>query len=244
MKIRRKYGETIEEILEYAEQTGKKLHDLENSDIRNEELELLISNETAHLTKLCAQLTAIRQESAGRFAAEIVANLSDLAMDKTRFEISMEPIEPGPKGAERIEFLIAPNPGEPLKPLSKIASGGEISRVMLAIKSAMAKREPLPTMVFDEIDVGVGGRTAFVVADKLAGLGGNSQVICITHLGQIASRANSHFYIEKSISGDRTSVSVVELNREQRVEEIVRMLGGDPQSQAIRQHAAEMLQGR
>jgi DNA repair protein RecN (Recombination protein N) len=131
-----------------------------------------------------------------------------------------------------------------MRSLARIASGGEISRVMLAIKSAMARKEPLPTMVFDEIDVGVGGRTAAVIADKLSGLGSAAQILCITHLPQIASRGSSHFYIEKQVVGERTSVTVVPLNATERVDELARMLGGTDITETVRQHAREMLQVR
>jgi DNA repair protein RecN (Recombination protein N) len=146
------------------------------------------------------------------------------------------------KGADRVEFVIAPNPGEPLRPLARIASGGEISRIMLAIKSAMARQEPLPTMVFDEIDVGVGGRTGSVIADKLAALARSAQVLCITHLPQIASKGQRHFYIEKRVTGQRTVVAVSPLTSAQRVEELARMLGGTEVTETVLQHAREMLQ--
>jgi DNA repair protein RecN (Recombination protein N) len=170
--------------------------------------------------------------------------LADLAMEKTLFEVDVAEKEPDSMGADHVEFLIAPNPGEPLRPLVKIASGGEISRVMLAIKSAMARQEPLPTMVFDEIDVGVGGRTASVIADKLACLAKTAQVLCITHLPQIASRADHHHRIEKTAAADRTTVSLTPLSDTDRVDELARMLGGAAVTEIVLQHAREMLASR
>ena len=239
--LKRKYGSTIEEILTYRDETDRKRNNLENSETRLAEIESAIEKSTRELTTLCGKLTSLRTVAAKRFTEETLRELSQLAMERTRFAVQIEPVEPNSKGGDKIEFLLAPNPGEPLKPLTKIASGGEISRVMLAIKSALARQEPLPTMVFDEIDVGVGGRTAAVIAEKLATLGKSAQVICITHLGHIASRADHHFYIEKNITNDRTRVTVSLLSPEDRVDEIVRMLGGDGQSETVRLHATEML---
>ena len=143
---------------------------------------------------------------------------------------------------DRVEFLISANPGEPVKPLAKIASGGEMSRIMLAIKSVIASAERLPTLIFDEIDVGVGGRTAEVIADKLQLLSGNSQVLCITHLPQIASRPADHFQIEKQLAEGRTVVRVRRLGDEERVEELARMLGGVTPTETAVTHAREMLE--
>jgi len=239
--LKRKYGDTVEEILEYRRQTAEKLDALTHCEERGQELAAEIAQATARLKDLCATLSARRRDLAAGFSATVLAELQDLAMEKTRFEARIEPCEPNVKGADRVEFVIAPNPGEPLRPLARIASGGEISRVMLAIKSAMARQEPLPTMVFDEIDVGVGGRTASVIADKLSTLSRAAQILCITHLPQIASRGDTHLYIEKQVAGDRTVVVVTPLAPEERVEELARMLGGTDVTETVLRHAREML---
>ena len=142
-----------------------------------------------------------------------------------------------------MEFLISPNPGEPLKPLAKIASGGEISRVMLAMKSVLSRTLAVPTLIFDEIDTGIGGRTGTVLADKLAALAQASQILCITHLPQIAAKGATHFFIEKHTEKGRTAIRVNALSPDQRVEELARMLGGARVSETVRQHAREMLAG-
>lgn len=239
--LKRKYGDTIEEILEYGRQTAERLDALTHSEERGQALDAEIERAAARLKDLCAKLSARRHDLAAEFSAIVLSELQDLAMEKTRFEAQIESCEPTAKGADRVEFVIAPNPGEPLRPLARIASGGEISRVMLAIKSAMARQEPLPTMVFDEIDVGVGGRTASVIADKLSALSRAAQILCITHLPQIASRGDTHLYIEKRVVGDRTVVDVTPLSPEERVEELARMLGGTDVTETVLRHAREML---
>ncbi len=239
--LKRKYGDTIEQVLQYDRQTAKKLSTLSRSEERGQELAADIRRADAQLNDICGVLSLLRRKLAEEFGAIVLSELRDLAMEKTRFAVQIEQGEPTAKGIDRVEFVIAPNPGEPLKPLAKIASGGEISRVMLAIKSALARQEPLPTMVFDEIDVGVGGRTGSVIADKLAAISRVAQVLCITHLPQIASRGSSHYYIEKHVVNDRTVVSVSPLSPEQRVDELSRMLGGVKITETVRQHAREML---
>ena len=161
-------------------------------------------------------------------------------MEKTRFEVGFQPAEPGPSGADAVEFLISPNPGEPVKPLAKIASGGEMSRIMLALKTVMSRAE-IPVLVFDEIDSGIGGKTAQVLGEKLASLAGKCQVMCVTHLPQIASKANCHFSVDKSVKDGRTVVNVKELDGEERVSELARMLGAKDASGAAAEHAREML---
>jgi DNA repair protein RecN (Recombination protein N) len=239
--LKRKYGETIEEILEYARQTSEKLERLMHSEERGAELDADITRAEERFATLCTMLSSRRAQLAERFSEAVLAELCDLGMERTRFEVQLSPNEPSSLGAERAEFLFAANPGEPLRSLARIASGGEISRVMLAIKSAMARQEPLPTMVFDEIDSGIGGRTASVIADKLVRISRTAQVLCITHLPQIASRADRHFYIEKQEINGRTLVTVFPLSSDERVEELARMLGGTNVTETVRRHAREML---
>jgi DNA repair protein RecN (Recombination protein N) len=240
--LKRKYGDTIAEILEYGAKTCQQLEALEHSEERSQELTTELEDSKRRLSLLCDQLGAMRREAADQFQRAVVSELNDLGMERTRFEVQIEPTEPTATGTDRIEFVMAANPGEPMRPLAKIASGGEISRVMLAIKGAMARQEPLPTMVFDEVDVGVGGRTAAVIAEKLAALGETAQVICITHLAQIASRASQHLYIEKEVLDDRTRVNVLPLEGTARIDEVARMIGGAEITETVLRHAQEMLQ--
>lgn len=239
--LKRKYGDTVEEILQYAAQTAEKRDSLTHSEERGTQLESEIAKTQKQLRSLCTALSKQRRQYAERFQQITQSELLDLGMEKTRFAVSQEPIEPTTRGADKVEFLIATNPGDPLRPLTKIASGGEISRVMLAIKSAMARREALPTMVFDEIDVGVGGRTASVIAEKMRSLSLHTQILCITHLAQIACQGTHHFYIEKQTQGEAVRVQVVPLSEEERVTEIARMVGGNNITDTVLQHAREML---
>ncbi|HZT41134.1 MAG TPA: DNA repair protein RecN [Chthonomonadaceae bacterium] len=242
--LKRKYGDSVEEILCYGEETAAKLDALTHSEERGGQLDAEIQATEQRLNDLCGRLSRLRRKAADEFQKVTLAELKDLAMEKARFEVRIEKGEPTARGTDRVEFLIATNAGEPLRPLAKVASGGEISRVMLAIKSAMARQEPLPTMVFDEIDIGVGGRTASVIAEKMAALACAAQVICITHLAQIAGRGEHHFSIEKQEKGGRTRVTVTPLTAEERIPEIARMIGGKEVTEAVLQHAREMLAGK
>jgi DNA repair protein RecN (Recombination protein N) len=239
--LKRKYGETLDEIIAYGAELTAKLDALENSEAREEELTAAVARAEGALTAAAAKLTKTRQKASKEFAAGIARELSDLGMAATKFEVSLEAQPVTSKGADRVEFLLSPNPGEPLRPLARIASGGEMSRIMLAMKSVLARTGAIPTMIFDEIDVGVGGRTAQTIGDKLEALARDAQIMCITHLPQIASRTATHFFIEKRVHDGRTTVSVAPLDPEGRVDEIARMLGGSRRSDAVVQHAREML---
>ena len=239
--LKRKYGETVAEMIAYGNELTAKLDALENSEAREEELTAAIANSESKLNAAAGKLTTLRRKAAVKFVDGITRELTDLGMTATKFEVSLEPQAVTSKGADKIEFLLSPNPGEPLRPLAKIASGGEMSRIMLAMKSVLAKSGTIPTMIFDEIDVGVGGRTAQTIGDKLEALAKDAQILCITHLPQIASRAATHFFIEKRVHEGRTTVSVAPLDSEGRIDEIARMLGGSRRSEAVVQHAREML---
>ena len=239
--LKRKYGDSIAEIVSYGEATSAKLEALSNSEERGVDLDKEIARIDKHLRAISSRLSALRKKAAGEFAQITMTELRELGMSKTRFEVQVTQVEPTAKGIDRVEFQISVNPGEPLRPLAKVASGGEISRVTLAIKSAMARQEALPTMVFDEIDTGIGGRTAGVIAEKMAQLACSAQILCITHLAQIASRGSSHYSIEKRVVGGRTSVAVSPLNPEQRIAEVARMIGGTNVTETVLQHAREML---
>jgi DNA repair protein RecN (Recombination protein N) len=242
--LKRKYGEDIAEVLRYRAEIGARLETLENAETRIAELEAEVAKTKADLAAQAAKLTKARQKAAKPFSEAIMKELADLAMTATRFSVAIElKSEPTATGADHVEFLISPNPGEPLKPLAKIASGGEISRVMLAMKSVLSRTLAVPTLIFDEIDTGIGGRTGTVLADKLAALANASQILCITHLPQIAAKGATHFFIEKQTTKGRTSISVAALSEDQRIEELARMLGGARVSETVRQHAREMLMG-
>ncbi|MGC8668826.1 MAG: DNA repair protein RecN [Chthonomonadales bacterium] len=240
--LKRKYGDTVEEVLQFALRARDTLATLEAAEEQSHELEAELKRCREEFRQLCSDLSYRRRQAGKGFADAVLRELADLAMEKTRFEVAIEDGEPGERGADRVEFLIAPNVGEAMRPLARIASGGEISRVMLAIKSAMAAQDTLPTMVFDEIDVGVGGRTASVVASKLKALAEKSQVLCITHLPQIAARASRHYLIEKEPRDGRTSVRVTLLGADDRVREVARMMAGSHITDTALRHARELLQ--
>lgn len=238
--LKRKYGDEVCEILKYSDEIAEKLSNLTNAEERSSELSGQIADLETESAQLCGKLTQIRADASERFQADVERELKDLSMEKTRFEVSIQPAEVGPTGANAVEFLISPNPGEPVKPLARIASGGEISRIMLALKT-VAARSQVPTMIFDEIDTGIGGLTANVLGDKLASLADCCQVMCVTHLPQVAGKARTHFGISKIVQNDRTKVSIDSLNTEERVVELARMLGGDGSSETAAQHAREIL---
>jgi DNA repair protein RecN (Recombination protein N) len=200
----------------------------------------------AALQELAATLSRERQQCAAGFEQQLMAELAELGMANTTFQVECKPAgtEQQPftaKGLDKIEFLITPNPGEPPKPLAKIASGGEISRVMLALKTLLGNADHIPTMVFDEIDAGIGGKIAEIVGQKLQQIAAAHQVICITHLPQIACKGVTHLHVEKRTAADHTAVSVRRLAAQERLEEIARMLGGATLTPITLQHAQEML---
>jgi len=253
-RLKKKYGDTIEDVLEYRKRIGGELHALTHSEERIGELEAELARRAAAMDLLAQELSTARRAAAGEFECRLVAELRDLSMEHTRFEVRIEPPVPvagcPPEGGRmgvggipawlgRIEFLISPNPGEPVRPLARIASGGEMSRIMLALKSVMAGVSAVPTLIFDEIDVGVGGRTAEVLGEKMAALSRMAQVLCVTHLPQIAGMASRHFQVRKQVAGDRTWVEVSAIEDGQRVDELARMLGG--KEETATRHARELL---
>ncbi|MGQ9880520.1 MAG: DNA repair protein RecN [Armatimonadota bacterium] len=238
--LKRKYGDTVEAVLEYLREVTEKMRSLQGGEERAEEIADALEQKKQRAQGLATELSKLRREGARRFEQAVAQELSELAMPRARFEVKLTPKPLETDGADAIEFLIAPNPGEPPRPLSKIASGGELSRVVLAIKSVLADIEDVPTLVFDEIDIGIGGRTAGVVGEKLHSLSDRRQILCITHLPQIASRARLHLLIEKHETEGRTVTAVTPVEGDARVWEIARMLGDTGES-ALR-HAREMLE--
>ncbi len=242
-RLKRKYGDTIEAVLAYADEVEEKLDAMEHQSEQREALEAQIAELEARAQSLCAELSALRQQGAKQFAESVQSHLQELAMAQAQFLVSIQPKPMDSTGADAVEFLFSANPGEPPRPLTKIASGGEMSRVMLALKTVLANASPVPTLVFDEIDAGLGGRTAQSVAEKLSQLAKQFQVLCVTHLPQIASRADHHFQIEKQVLDGTTRVQVTPLDEEARVGEIARMLAGEPSETAL-QHARELLSAK
>ena len=239
-RLSRKYGgASTAEMARKLQEIEKELAGFESLD---EQLEQAARREKAlaqAYQQAAARLTASREVLARQFERDMEQQLKELNMAGTRFSVQLQPCAPGPRGNETAVFRIAPNRGEDLQPLSKIASGGELSRMMLAIKSVSARREGVPSMIFDEIDTGISGRAAQVVGEKMAAIARERQVLCVTHLQQIAALADRHYLVEKFFDGERTRTRLTLLSGEARVNEIARMLGGDPES--ARAHAREML---
>jgi DNA repair protein RecN (Recombination protein N) len=242
-KLRRKYGDTEEAVLEFLGESKKKLRLLEGSDADREDLQTQLDTEKMRLAEDCAILTKLRTNSAKSLSGLVEAELADLAMPKATFLADLGPKEPSTDGADACEFIFSANAGEPPRSLSKIASGGEISRVMLAIKTIMAGKGDVPTLIFDEIDAGLGGQTAAIVAKKLEQLAKNYQVIVITHVPQIASRAAVQVSIEKKEVDSRSVTRVRRLQDSERIDEIARMLAGEKVSAAAVENAKHLLKG-
>lgn len=250
-KLKRKYGGTVEAVLAHGEGLRRERAGLESGRERLRELEAAIGAKFVEYSKAAARLGAERKRAADKLGRTIEKEIGLLGMAKARFEVRLESRTPGrddpstirDQGAEDAEFLLSPNPGEELRPLRRIASGGELSRMMLALKAAGKDREGLQTLIFDEVDAGIGGKTAEFIARKLDQLAARHQVICITHLPQIASAAAHHFSVDKRVEKERTFTGVRRLGREERVEEIARLIAGSRLTEASRQIAREMLDG-
>jgi len=253
--LKKKYGNTINEILNYAEKIKQDLNRIENKDQMIEDLKEEIKTLSEIFKKDCLLLSQKRKTKALDLAKKIQTTLSGLGMEKTKLEVKITSQEDenglleidgrryfaDEKGLDQVEFFVSPNPGEELKPLAKIASGGEISRLMLALKSIITKRDQVPTMIFDEIDVGIGGEVASSVGRSLKNLASPHQVIVITHLQQIASFADHHFKVFKESSKGRTVTKIKKLEDQERVKEIARMISGEKVSELALKQAKEMI---
>jgi len=254
-RLKRKYGSSVEEILEYARETRQSLASLEHADERREAVRKDLANAAAEYRKAAEALSEKRREAAPRLVKLVREELAQLGMEKTRLEVHFESAPEGlgdTAGIDEIEFRISPNVGEELRVMEKIASGGEISRLMLALKTvvgqarvsrgARSARHSDATFVFDEIDAGIGGRVAECVGQRLKRLARDAQVLCVTHLAQIACFADRHFYVEKSARANRTITTIKPLAGETaRAEELARMLSGSQITEAVLKHAAAML---
>ena len=237
-RLKRKYGGTVEAVIAHCERAQNELNDLETSDERSEELERMLDKNNAELKRASSELTKKRKAAAKALSTEIENAFHDLNMERAKFCVMVTPKEFCIDGADNVEFMIETNPGEGLKPLVKIASCGELSRVMLAIKSVLAQTDGVDTMIFDEIDTGVSGSAAQKIAEKLKVIAKTAQVICITHLPQLASAADTHFLIKKDVEGERAKTSLVMLDRNGRIEELSRIVGG---GDAGREYAEKIL---
>ena len=239
--ITRKYGGQVKDVLEYLAQITKEYSLLTGSDLSSEELEKELKRLEKSLVSLAQDLSDQRHALAQALENEIQQELADLYMDKARFQVRFSKAKFNREGNEAVEFYISTNPGEDFKPLVKVASGGELSRLMLAIKSAFSRKEGKTSIVFDEVDTGVSGRVAQAIAAKIHNIGQNGQVLAISHLPQVIAAADYQFYIEK-ISDAHSTVSTVRLlNREERIEEIAKMLAGEDLTEAARQQAEQLL---
>jgi DNA repair protein RecN (Recombination protein N) len=242
-RLKRKHGGSVEAVLAHAERCRIEIERMEGGAERADELERALQEATRRRTDLAAQLSERRATAARRLEKQVAAELDQLAMGGAKLEVVLEPHPDGfgASGQERVEFRVATNPGMPVSPLRDAASGGELSRVMLAL-AGQGARAGASTFVFDEIDAGIGGNTAKAVGERLRSLGTERQVLCITHLPQVASVADAHFTIEKDISGGQALATVQKVDGEKLVDEIVRMLGADRGDKTASRHARELLE--
>ncbi|HEX9935956.1 MAG TPA: DNA repair protein RecN [Longimicrobium sp.] len=243
-RLRTKYGGTVEEVAAIGRAAREELDLIDGADFELGALQKRLATAAAELERLAGDLTARRVDAAARLAGEVNAVLPDLGMSGGRLEVARVPLaEPAAFGAEEVEFRVSLNRGFEPRALSFVASGGEMSRIMLALKTILARLDAVPTLVFDEVDAGIGGRVALQVGDKMREVAGSHQVFAITHLPQIASRANVHLRVSKHDRPDgKTATEVAPLDDEERIREIARMLGGDPESAVSLEHARELLE--
>ena len=240
--LKLKYGGTIEAVLEYQQQQAQRIEKLQNMDAYREQLVHKLARQKEERERLCSKISAIRQKEAKKLAGDMVKALTDLNFLEVKFEIQVRHKEEyAANGYDDVEFMISTNPGEPMKSLGSVASGGELSRIMLAIKTVLASRDRIPTMIFDEIDTGISGKTAWKVSEKLGVLSRSHQIICITHLPQIAAMADAHYRIAKQAVNQKTETGITRLPQEEVVEELARMLGGETITDTVRENARELL---
>lgn len=239
--LQSKYGNTISKVLQVLEEKKKRLEELEHFDEIKMELEKNLEISRNQLEHLCTNLSDIRKAAGNELAERMKESLIDLNFLDVAFVMDFRRLKDYTReGFDEAEFLISTNPGEPVKPLRAVASGGELSRIMLAIKNVLADTDEIPTLIFDEIDTGISGRTAQMVSQKLNAIGKKHQVICITHLPQIASMADSHYEIKKSVQKGKTATSIHRLKKEESVYELARLLGGAKITEAVLENAREM----
>lgn len=248
LRLKRKYGGTVDAVIEHLRVSEERLASIENTEFREEELRKRLVAERENYVAAASSLHTARKAAALKFAKQVEENLRSVALEKARFEVKIEASEDddtafSENGFDRVEFYFSANPGESPRPLARVASGGEASRVMLILKTTIDERGPDKTSVFDEVDVGIGGRVAEAVGRKLKGLAEMQQILCVTHQPQIASLADHHFVVEKDTDVARTRVNVRRLTDVERVDEIARMLAGEQITEAARENARTMLAG-
>jgi DNA repair protein RecN (Recombination protein N) len=239
----RRYSRTLPELVAYRDEVIQSLADLSGEGQSIEVLAAEVEKAQATLTATCTHLTQLRQGVAQDLETRLVSELKPLAMDRVQFEVELTPMPPTASGADGIRFLFSPNPGEPLQPLAETASGGEMSRFLLALKACFSQIDPVGTLVFDEIDVGVSGRVAQAIAEKLYQLGRQHQVLCVTHQPMVAALADAHFRVGKQVveaaqggpaaETERTVVRVLPLSPPERREELAQLAGGESHQQAL-----------
>lgn len=241
--LKRKYGKTIEEVLEYGAKIEEELDTLQNKETHIEQLQKELHSLEKDLSIEARELSNMRQKCAGVLTEWIHRELQELYMEKTIFEVRFTSDfgSFSPTGSDKVEFFLSTNPGEPLKPLSKIASGGELSRIMLALKSIFSKHQGVTSIIFDEVDTGVSGRVAQAIAEKIYRVSVDSQVLCISHLPQVAAMSDTHLYIAKQIRDGRTRTSVQKLDENEKIKEIGRMISGVEITDLTKEHAKELL---
>jgi DNA repair protein RecN (Recombination protein N) len=247
-RLKRKHGPTLEDVIRRGTALTEERDLLTGAGEHAEDLLQTLQEAERRYLFVATELSTRRRDIAEPFARKIETLLAELAMTRTRFEVRFSDLQSGSggwteRGIDHAEFYVSPNPGEELRPLARVASGGELSRVMLALRTLTVGSAPGKTLIFDEVDAGIGGRVAEVVGTRLGELGGRFQVLCVTHLPQIAARGTCQYRIEKRVDADRTTTSVERLSRAERVEEIARMIGGASITEALRATAQELLEG-
>lgn len=242
--LKRKYGRTVEDVIDFGKDAGTKLNELENAEALAAELDAKLDKLKAEYNVAADELSKVRRAAGDRLKRDVLNELKDLGMAKAMFDVALSDAsggEPRKGGRETTEFMLSANPGEPLKPLEKVASGGELSRIMLCFKSIFADNDRVPTLIFDEIDTGISGRTAAVVGEKMLGIAKKHQVICVTHLAQIAALAEAHLMVRKYDDGKNTFVETRQLNEEEKVQRIAQMMDGESDSPSALTHARELI---
>ncbi|GAW92307.1 DNA repair protein RecN [Calderihabitans maritimus] len=239
--LKKKYGPSLEEVLQYREEIAASLENMTACEEKAGEIRARINELKEEYAAVTEELSGLRRKVAEQLKGDLIEALRDLEMPHARLDIVFAPAEAGRLGTDRVEFTFSPNPGEALKPLAKIASGGEMVRVLLALKSTLAEVDSIPTLIFDEIDTGAGGKAAQAIASKLARIASFRQVICVTHSPIVASRAHEHFFISKETIDGRTYTKVKKLPEEERRRELARMLSGREDSSVALRHAEELL---
>ena len=242
--LKRKYGRTVEDVIDFGKDAETKLNELENAEALAAALDAKLDKLKAEYNVAADELSKVRRAAGDRLKRDVLNELKDLGMAKAMFDVALSDAsggEPRKGGRETAEFMLSANPGEPLKPLERVASGGELSRIMLCFKSIFADNDRVPTLIFDEIDTGISGRTAAVVGEKMLGIAKKHQVICVTHLAQIAALADAHLMVRKYDDGKNTFVETRQLNEEEKVQRIAQMMDGESDSPSALTHARELI---